>query len=84
MKLPHVTRSRISTNSLSSNSSKSSNNTSNSPPFKTPLLSDFDSILIPKKTIEQNRYLLKIIFLNLNIFINIPNKFFIFYYKYFK
>jgi len=46
MKLSHVGRSRISLSSVSSDNSKSLPTT---PPLKTPLLTDFDMILSPKK-----------------------------------
>jgi len=56
MKLPHVARSRMSNNSLSSSSSKSSNNSSSTPPLKKPLLTDFDTILTPKKENSKIKY----------------------------
>jgi hypothetical protein len=55
MKLTHVARSRISNSSISSSISKSSKDSSKSPPLNKPLLSDFDTILTPKKLITKNK-----------------------------
>lgn len=55
MKLPHVARMRISESSISSSSSKSSKDSSKPPPLKKPLLSDFDTILTPKKPVTKNK-----------------------------
>ncbi len=53
MRTHFVTRSRVSNSSISSKSSSSSKDSSNSSTLKKPLLTDFDTIISPKKPLAK-------------------------------
>jgi len=55
MRLAQVARSTISNSSISSSHSKSSKDSPKYHPLNKPLLSDFDTILTPKKLITKNK-----------------------------